>query len=99
MVGAPSSPTEMLGQFADGHDFEEDMSKDPLPAVGDDPLTGGGDDALEGVEEAVLSGVDDVDHGGRNSFLRIWLSIELRPAKVKRKMDINSDFSLTCAEN
>ena len=65
----------MLGQFADGHDFEEDMAKDSLPALADDPLAGGGNDALEGVEEAVLSGVNGVDHDGRNSCFRVWLSL------------------------
>ena len=51
------------------------MPKDPLPTLGDDPLTGRGYDALEGVEEAILSGVDHVDHNGRNSCFRIWLSL------------------------
>ena len=75
----------MLGEFADGHDFEEDMAKDALPAVGDDLASGGGYDALEGVEEAVLSGIDGMDHSGRNSFSKIWLSIECRPGRVKEK--------------
>ena len=30
----------MLGQFANGHGFKEDMPEDPLPTLGDDPLTG-----------------------------------------------------------
>ena len=51
------------------------MPKDSLPTLGDDPLTGRGYDALEGVEEAILSGVDHVDHNGRNSCYRIWLSL------------------------
>ena len=51
------------------------MPKDSLPTLGDDPLTGRGYDALEGVEEAILSGVDHVDHNGRNSSFRIWLSL------------------------
>ena len=74
-MGAPSSRLKLLGQFADGHHFEEDVSKDSLPTRADDPLTGGGYDALEGVEEAILSRVDHVDHNGRNSCFRIWLSI------------------------
>ena len=97
--GGSQFPAEMLGQFAHGHQFEEDVSKDSLPARADDPLTGGRYDALEGVEEAVLSRVDDVDHGGRNSFRTGCLSVEVRLTKVKREMDINSDFTLTCAEN
>ena len=74
LVGA-QFPTEILGQFANGHHFQEGMPKDSLPTLGDDPLTGRGYDALEGVEEAILSGVDHVDHNGRNSCYRIWLSL------------------------
>ena len=73
--GGAQFPTEILGQFANGHHFQEGMPKDPLPTLGDDPLTGRGYDALEGVEEAILSGVDHVDHNGRNSCFRIWLSL------------------------
>ena len=98
-MGAPRFATEMLGEFADGHHFEEDVSKDPLPARADDPLTGRGYDALKGVEEAVLSGVDGVDHGGRNSFYTGCLSVEARLAKVKREMDIRYYFIYTCGEN
>jgi hypothetical protein len=58
-----------------GHHFQEGMPKDPLPTVGDDLLAGRGNDALEGVEEAILLGVDHVDHNGRNSCFRIWLSL------------------------
>jgi hypothetical protein len=97
--GGAQFPTEILGQFANGHHFQEGMSKDSLPTLGDDPLTGRGYDALEGVEEAILSGIDHVNHNGRNSCFRIWLSLQLHPTKVKRKMDINSYFPLTCAEN
>ena len=68
--GGSQLPTEMFGQFAHRHHFEEDVSKDTLPARADDPLTGGRDHALEGVEETVLSWVDDVDHSGRNSFFQ-----------------------------
>ena len=75
------------------------MPEDPLSTLGDDPLTGRGYDALEGVEEAILSGVDRVDHNGRNSYFRIWLSLQLHPTKVNRKMDIKLAFSLACAEN
>src|SRR5271157_1719745 len=73
--GGAQFPTEILGQFANGHHFQEGMPKDPLPTLGDDPLSGRGYDALEGVEEAILSGVDRVDHNGRNSCFRIWLSL------------------------
>ena len=66
--GGAQFPAEMLGQFADGHQFEEDVSKDPLPARADDPLTGGGYDALEGVEEAILSGVDEWIIAGATPF-------------------------------
>ena len=75
------------------------MPKDSLPTIGDDPLAGRGYDALKGIEETILSGVDEVDHNGRNSWFRLYLSLQLRPAKVKRKMDINSAFISACAEN
>ena len=76
--GGAEGVAEVLAEFADGHDFEEDMAKDALPAVADDLPPGRRDDPFKGVEEAVLSGVDGVDHGGRNSFSKIWLSIESR---------------------
>jgi hypothetical protein len=60
----------MVGEFGDGHEFQEDVSEDALPARGDDPLADGRDDPLERVEEVVLSGVDGVDHGRRNSLFR-----------------------------
>ena len=85
MVGAAEFPTEILGQFANGHHFQEGMPKDPLPTLGDDPLTGRGYDALEGVEEAILSGVDHVDHNGRNSCFRIWLSLSCVLRKSREK--------------
>ena len=75
-MGAPRESLKCFARFADGHDLEDGMSKDPLPAVFDDLPPCGWDDPLEGVEEAVLSGVDDVDHGGRNSFYKGQLSIE-----------------------
>ena len=61
----------MLGELGDGHEFEEDVAKDALPAVGDDPPPDGGDDPVEGVEEAVLSGIDGRDHGERNSLSKL----------------------------
>ncbi len=75
----------MDAELGDGHDFEEDVAKDPLPAVGDDPPSDRRDDAVEGVEEAVLSGIDGVDHVGRNSFFRLWLSIECSSKLSRRK--------------
>ena len=87
----------MLSQLVDGHGFEDDVSKDALPSRADDPLADGWDHSVEGVKEAVLSGIDGVDHSGRNSFTRIWLSIE-SPENVKGNMVIKLDFSWTCAE-
>src|SRR5208337_5526574 len=80
--GVAQLPTEIVGQFANGHHFQDGMPKDPLPTLGDDPLAGRGYDALEGVEEAILSGVDRVVHNGPNSYFRIWLSLQLLPTKV-----------------
>ena len=76
----------MGGQFADGHLLEEDVAKDALPSLADDPPAGRRDHALEGVEEAVLSGIDEVDHGGRNSYSGLCLSIKLRQRKSREKM-------------
>ena len=75
----------MLGELADGHDFEDGVSKDPLPAVADDLPSRRWNNPFERVEEAVLSGVDGMDHGGRNSFSKIWLSIEERPRESRGK--------------
>ncbi len=97
--GGSQFPAEMLGQFTHGHQFEEDVSKDSLPARADYPLTGARYDTVEWVKEAALSRVDDVDHGGRNSFCRGCLSVEVRLAEVKGEMDIKSDLTITCAEN
>ena len=66
----------MWGQCADGHHFKQDMPKDPLPTVSDDPPAGRWNNPLERVEKAVLSGVDGMNHGGRNSLYRNYLSIE-----------------------
>ena len=66
---------EMLGEIADGHQLEQDMSKDSLPAFDDQLLSRGRDDALEGVEQAFLSRVDGVNHIGRNSFRSDPISI------------------------
>jgi hypothetical protein len=72
LLGGPAPVrAEMVSQFVDGHEFEEDMSKDALPAVGDDALARGGDNAVEGVGGAGLSGVDGVNHNGRNSWVRL----------------------------
>src|SRR3954453_19808126 len=79
--GGACGVTEVLGELVDGHDFEDGMSKDPLPTVGDDRPAGGWNHPLEGVEDAVLSGVDGMDHGRRNSFTGNYLSIECRPVK------------------
>ena len=88
----------MGAEFGDGHDLEEDVSKDALPSVGDDPPSDRWDDAIEGIEEAVLSGIDGMDHGGRNSFSRLWLSIERGPEMSRRKMDIKLEYSKSYAE-
>ncbi len=88
----------MLSQSVDGHGLEDDVSEDALPSRADDPLAGGGNHPIERVEETVLSGIDGVDHSGRNSFTRIWLSIEVRPRKSRGKMDINLGFPWTCVE-
>jgi hypothetical protein len=74
---------EVVCQFVDGHDFEQDMAKEPLPAVADDLSADRWEDALEGVEESVLSGVDGVDHAGRNSFPGYGLSIARHPGKSR----------------
>jgi hypothetical protein len=74
--GGAHGVAEVGAEFGDGHDLEDDVAKDALPSVGDDPPSDRWDDAVEGIEEAVLSGIDRMDHGGRNSFSRLWLSIE-----------------------
>jgi len=79
---------EVLGEVIDGHDLKDDMTKDPLPAVADDLVSCRWNDPFEGVEEAVLSGVDGIDHGGRNSFSKIRLSIEERSRESRGKMAI-----------
>ena len=79
---------EVLGKVIDGHDLKDDMAKDSLPAVADDLASRRWNDPFEGVEEAVLSGVDGMDHGGRNSFSKIRLSIEERPRESRGKMAI-----------
>ena len=56
------------------------------------------DDAVEGIEEAVLSGIDGMDHGGRNSLSKLWLSIESASRDVKEKMGINLGFSMSCVK-
>ena len=75
------------------------MSKDPLPAVADDLASCRWNDPFKGVEEPVLSGVDGMDHGGRNSFSKIQLSIEERSRTVKEKMALKRDLPKSCAEN
>jgi hypothetical protein len=69
------------------------MSKDPLPARADDALTGRGYNTFKRVEKALLSRINDVDHGRRNSFYTGWLNVKARLRKIKRKMNINSDFA------
>ena len=83
--GCVAGVTEVAVEFVDGHDLEEDVAKDALPAVSDDPPPDGRDDAIEGVEEAVLPGIDRVDHVGRNSLSKFWLSIESRPGMSREK--------------
>ena len=90
---------EVLREFADRHDFEDGMSKEALPTVADDFATCGWNNALKGVKEAVLSRVDGMDHGGRNSFINIQLSIESMPEKARGKMAITLDYSRSYAEN
>ncbi len=67
--GSACGVAEVLGELSDGHDIEDGMSKDPLPAVSDDGPSGRRNNPLERVEESVLSGVDGMDHGGRNSMI------------------------------
>ena len=81
---------EMLGQFGDGEELENDVSKHALPTLGEDSDGDRGEQPLEGVEEAFLSRIDDVTHAGRNSFYGLGFSIKLRPWHVERKMIINS---------
>ncbi len=76
--GSGEGVTEVFGKIANGHDLENGMSKDALPAVGDDLDACGRYDPLEGVEEAVLSGIERMDHSGRNSLSKIDLSIKQR---------------------
>ena len=69
--GGTACVTEVLTEFVDGHDFEEDVAKDALPtALGEDPSPHRRDHAVEGIEEAVLWGVDGMDHGGRELLIR-----------------------------
>jgi hypothetical protein len=96
--GRAEGVVEVLREFADGHDFEQDVAEDALPAVADDLPSGRRYDPFKGVEEAVLSRVDGVNHYGRNSFSEIWLSIEWRPGKSRRKTGVNPYFSMSCAE-
>lgn len=97
--GRAQGVAEVLSEFADGHHFEQDVAEDALPAVADDLPPGRRYDPVKGVEEAVLSRVDGVDHGGRNSFSKIRLSIEWRPGESRGKLAIKSDYSTSCDEN
>jgi len=81
--GGAEGVAEVGGEFADGHDFEQDMANESLPAVADDLSPRRRDDAIEGVEEAVLPGVDGVDHGDRNSFPGYELSMARHPGKSR----------------
>jgi hypothetical protein len=72
--GSAEGVTEMLGELADRHDFEDDVSKDALPAAGDDLDACGRYDPLEGVKEAVLSGIDGMDHCVKLRLTRPWFS-------------------------
>src|SRR3954453_6320902 len=96
--GGAEGVAEVFGQFTDGQNLEDGMSKDALPAVFDDLPPGRWYDPFEGVEEAVLSGIDRMDHGGRNSFSRLWLSIEWGPKMSRQKKDIRSGYSINYAE-
>ena len=83
--GRACGVAEVFGEVSDGHEFEEDLSEDALPAGFDDFPTGGWDDAVEGVEESVLSRVDEVDHGGRNSLDYRRLSISCPAVESRGK--------------
>ena len=89
---------EVFSEVADGHDFEEDVSKESLPAVGDDPSSDGRDDALEGVEEAVLSGIDGVDHGRTQLLVRRQVKYRVASKRVKRKLAVRSGIPRSCVD-
>ncbi len=74
----------MLAQFTDGHQFEQDMSEDALPAFRNQLPPNGREDALEGVKEPLLSGVDGVNQIRRNSFRSDRISINGPPIDCKR---------------
>ena len=67
-MGAPEGVAEVFAEFADGHQFEQDVPEDALPSFLNEFATSQRDDPFKRVEEAVLSGVDDINHGGCNSF-------------------------------
>ena len=74
--GCAEGLTEVFGEFANGQDFEDGMSEDPLPTVFDNRPAGRWNNPLKRVEEAILSGVDEMDHIERNSLSKNPLSIE-----------------------
>jgi hypothetical protein len=86
-------------EVTDGPQSEQDVSGDGLPAVTDNLVACRWDDPLERVEESLLSGADGVDHGGRNSFSKRYLSRECRPMKSRGESAIRSYYSRGCAEN
>ena len=75
----------MLSELGDGHELEENVAQEALPAVGEDPPPDGRDDTVEGIEQAVLSGIDGVKQGGCNSLSKLWLSIESHPGLSREK--------------
>jgi hypothetical protein len=97
--GSAQGVAEVGAEFGDGHHFEQDVAEDALPSFLDDLPAGRRDNTIKGVEEAVLSRIDGVNHGGRNSFYEIWLSIEWRPGESRGKTSVISYYSTSCAEN
>ena len=87
-MGAPRESLKCLARSRDGHDFENGMSKDALPAVGDDLNAGWGYDSVEGVEEAVLSGVDENGSWRAQLLIQDLVKYKAKAREVKGEMVI-----------
>jgi hypothetical protein len=74
----------VFSEITDGHEFQEDMSKDALPSVANDPASGGGNHTVEGVKEAILSRVDGMDHGAQ-LLLQGMVKYRAKEQGVKKK--------------
>ena len=83
----------MLGQFADGHDFEEDMSKDALPAVGDDPSTGGGMTPSKGSKRRFCRGSTEWIMAGATPFQDI-VKYRVASCESQEKNEYKIRFSI-----